>query len=167
MGNGGAPVPHPKPRASRARPFPPRGTRRRESGQSLIEMVLVLPLLLLVLFGILEFANAWRVYQVITNSGREGAREATVHKSSETSVRDVVESRLEAGGLDPAKADLRLVLCSTGGETTGCTAVPDTVEISYPFQFRMVGPMAELICGNCGDEFGSITLFTRTVMRNE
>lgn len=145
-----------------------RSTRRlrREGGQSLIEMVLVLPLLLLVLFGILEFANAWRTYQVITNSAREGARVATIPSSTATQVEQAVHSRLAAGGLDPAKADLRLAVCSPA--VAGCEIDhPDTVEISYAFQFRMVGPIAGLICGTCGDGFGSITLFTRAVMRNE
>ena len=142
---------------------------RRDSGQSLIELILVLPLLLLVLFGILEFANAWRTYQVITNSGREGAREAVIGSSNDATVQAVVDSRLQAGGLTPADATVRLAICSETGPTTSCTGQPDTVEISYPFQFRMIGPIADLICGNdsCGDDFGSVTLFTRTVMRNE
>lgn len=140
---------------------------RRQSGQSLIEMVLVLPLLLLVLFGLLEFANAWRTYQVITNSAREGARHATVGISDNASVQLVLDQRMQAGGLDPAKATFRLALCNVGGGGAICQGLPDTVEISYPFQFRMIGPIAELICGACGTGFGSVTLFTRTVMRNE
>lgn len=143
----------------------PRG-RRDERGQSLIEMVLVLPLLLLVLFGILEFANAWRVYQTITNSAREGARRATVLSSTTADVQQQIDNRMQAAGLDPAKANFRLVLCTPG---VGSCAIgdPDTVEISYPYQFRMVGPIAELICGGCGSGFGSVTLATRSVMRNE
>lgn len=140
---------------------------RRESGQTLIEVVLVLPLLLLTLFGIMEFANAWRTYQIVTNSSREGARQAVIRTSNETEVRTRINDRLTAGGLDPTQATLRLAICSEGGATTNCTGQPDTVEVSYPFQFRMIGPIATLICGNCSDDFGSITLFTRTVMRNE
>lgn len=143
----------------------PRGGRS-ERGQSLIEMVLVLPLLLLVLFGILEFANAWRVYQNITNSAREGARRATVLSSTQVEVQQQIDNRLTAGGLDPAKANVRLVLCTPGSGSCDI-GDPDTVEISYPFQFHMVGPIAELICGGCGSGFGSVTLFTRSVMRNE
>lgn len=140
---------------------------RRESGQSLIELVLVLPILLLVLFGTLEFAKAWRTYQVVTNAAREGARHAVTRDSNETEVRERVEDRLLAGDLDPTLATINLGICSEGGTTTACTGRPDTVEVAYPFQFRMIGPIAGLVCGNCGDEFGSVTLFTRTVMRNE
>lgn len=140
---------------------------RRESGQTLIEVVLVLPLLLLVLFGIMEFANAWQTYQIVTNSSREGARHAAIKTSNETEVRTRINDRLTAGDLDPTQATLRLAICSEGGSTTNCTGRPDTVEVSYPFQFRMIGPIAALICGSCSNDFGSVTLFTRTVMRNE
>lgn len=145
---------------------PARSGRRADRGQSLIELVLVLPLLLLVLFGILEFANAWRVYQTITNSAREGARRAVIHTSTAADVQQAIDSRMQAGGLDPAKANFRLVICTPGA---GSCAIgdPDTVEISYPYQFRMVGPIAELICSSCGSGFGSVTLATRSVMRNE
>lgn len=156
------------PRPKRRRPVP-RGVarrRRRESGQSLIELVLVLPLLLLVLFGILEFANAWRVYQVITNSAREGARHAILPGSSQLTVEQAVNQRLQAGGLDPGKATLVLTVCSPGIGTCEVDD-PDIVEITYPFQFRMIGPIAGLICGGCGDGYGSIDLRASTVMRNE
>lgn len=143
-----------------------KGTRR-ESGQSLIEVVLVLPLLLLTLFGIMEFANAWRTYQIVTNAGREGARHAATEGSSDAEVTARVNDRLTAGGLDASQATLRLAICSEGGTAINCAGQPDTVEVSYPFQFRMIGPVAALICGNCSNDFGSITLFTRTVMRNE
>jgi Flp pilus assembly protein TadG len=140
--------------------------RRRESGQSLIELVLVLPLLLLMVFGIVEFANAWRVYQVVTNSGREGARHAVLQASTVQSTTDRVNNRLQEGGLDPGKATIQVQLCPPA-ETKPCTGKPATVSVSYPYQFRMVGPIAGLICGNCGNDFGSVTLLTSAVMRNE
>lgn len=143
-----------------------RRRRRGESGQSLIELVLVLPILLLVLFGILEFANAWRTYQVITNSGREGARYGVLPFSDSLTTVARVENRLTAGGLDPASANVQVELCP-GGAAKPCPGDPARVDVTYPFQFRMIGPIAELICGNCGTNFGSVTLETTTVMRNE
>lgn len=154
-------------RSGRERAARRRSAGRRESGQTLIELVLVLPLLLLVLFGMVEFAKAWRTYQVVTNSGREGARHAAVQQSTEVEVRDRIKDRLRADGLDPDAAVIDLTICSEGGATTGCVGNEEIVEVSYPYQFRMIGPIAQLLCGNCGDEFGSVMLSTRTVMRNE
>ena len=53
--------------------------KRRESGQSLVEFALVLPLLLLILCGKIDFG--WIYYNRITlsNAAREGARYAVIH----------------------------------------------------------------------------------------
>ncbi|MEM4724840.1 MAG: TadE/TadG family type IV pilus assembly protein [Candidatus Hadarchaeum sp.] len=48
--------------------------RDRERGQSLVEFVLVLPILLLVIAGTLEIANYIRVYNEVQHAAREGAR---------------------------------------------------------------------------------------------
>ena len=45
-----------------------------ERGAELIEMVVVLPLLLLVLFGIIDFGFMFQRYVVLTNAAMEGAR---------------------------------------------------------------------------------------------
>ena len=45
----------------------------RESGQSLLEFAIVLPILLALLVGIFEFGVAWNRKQVLTNAAREGA----------------------------------------------------------------------------------------------
>ena len=50
------------------------------SGQALAEMALILPILLLLVFGLIEFGTAWRDYQVITNAAREGARWSVVYR---------------------------------------------------------------------------------------
>ena len=51
---------------------------RRNRGQAVIEFALVLPLLLVILFGIVEFARAWMTMSVLTSAAREGARLAAV-----------------------------------------------------------------------------------------
>ncbi len=47
---------------------------RNEKGQSLVEFAILLPLLLLLLMGILEFGIMLNSYLTIHNSAREGAR---------------------------------------------------------------------------------------------
>lgn len=49
-------------------------TVRAESGQDILEYALVLPLLLLLLFGIVEFGIVYLQYNTIANAAREGAR---------------------------------------------------------------------------------------------
>ena len=124
---------------------------------------MILPILLAVLVGIIEFANAWRTYQVITNVGREGARVAVLPTSTNAQVQSVVSSGLNQAGLDATSATISLGLCNGGA----CTGTPDTVQIDYPFQFRFVGPVIALACQNCGGPAGSITLSSISTMRNE
>ena len=48
-----------------------------ERGQSLVEMALVLPLLLLLLAVAVDASRAFRVFVIVTNAAREGARTAS------------------------------------------------------------------------------------------
>ena len=47
---------------------------REEKGASLVEFAIILPLLIIVIFGIIEFSILLYDKAVITNAGREGAR---------------------------------------------------------------------------------------------
>lgn len=49
-------------------------------GQALVEMALLLPLLLLLVIGILEFGRAWYYKQQVNNAAREAARILVVTK---------------------------------------------------------------------------------------
>jgi len=51
---------------------------RDERGQSSVEFALILPLLLLVLFGIVEFARAFNAYNDLNQMAAAGARFAAV-----------------------------------------------------------------------------------------
>ena len=51
-------------------------------GQALVEFALVLPLVLLLVVGMLEFARAWNLHQTMTDAVREGARRAVLADAS-------------------------------------------------------------------------------------
>lgn len=51
-----------------------RPTGRRDEGQDLVEYAIVLPLFLLLVFGVIEFGILFLQYNTITNAAREGAR---------------------------------------------------------------------------------------------
>jgi len=48
-------------------------------GQSLVELALTLPVILLMLFGIIELGRAFLIYSEVSNAAREGARYGMVH----------------------------------------------------------------------------------------
>lgn len=151
-----------------------RDSGRKSSGQALAELALAIPALLLLVFGLIEFGNAWRTYQVITNAAREGARRAVmanagVIDSSEAGVRAVVDNVLIAGRLDPAVAEVTYSCAGVDGALcAGMRGAPEGVRIDYPHQFLFVGPIVEILCVDCGgDGFGTITLSASSVMRSE
>ena len=59
-----------------------RGTRGRpEAGVAIIEMLIVLPVLLFVLFAIVEVSRAWLTLNLVTTAAREGARVGAVNQT--------------------------------------------------------------------------------------
>ncbi|MDH7576899.1 MAG: pilus assembly protein [Bacillota bacterium] len=67
------------------------GTR----GQALLELALILPVLLLLVFGIIEFGRVFHGYLVVTQAAREGARVGVVGGTDEeigTTVEQVAAS---------------------------------------------------------------------------
>lgn len=61
-----------------------RGWRRDEGAQSLVEFALVLPVFLLLIFGIIDLARAVWEENELAFAAREGTRWAIVHGSSAT-----------------------------------------------------------------------------------
>lgn len=57
---------------------PSKGRRRSQSGQTLVEFALVAPLLLMVLFGTIEFCFLYQSTNTINFAAREGARVGAV-----------------------------------------------------------------------------------------
>ena len=58
-----------------------RGGRNRHRGQSLVEFALLLPVFVLLLMGILDFARAIYAYNAVGNAAREGTRTAIVNQN--------------------------------------------------------------------------------------
>lgn len=77
--------------------------RKSEKGQALVEFALVLPILLLLILGMIEYGWALNGKITLTNAVREGARLAAInHKESEAEqlVKEVAEE-LGLTGVNP------------------------------------------------------------------
>jgi len=135
-----------------------RSANASRSGQALVEFALVVPLLLILLLGVVEFGRAWNVYQVITDAAREAARTAAIDDTSVTqdSVIAVVQDALGRAGLDPADASI------TVAGITDPRGMPSTVSIQYPYDFVFLRPFLGWL-----DTQGLVTLKTTFSMRNE
>jgi len=133
-----------------------------DKGSELIEMAIVLPILLMIFAGIIDFGFMFQRYEVVTNAAREGARMGTLPGYSATDVQNRVESYLTTSGLtDPHPAPI-----VTFGTTTvgGATIDIVTVTVFYHSQFTNIGPISALVGGS---GWSSITLRGRSIMRLE
>jgi Flp pilus assembly protein TadG len=70
-------------------------TQRGERGAAAVEFALVLPLLVVLVFGIVEFSIAYNHKQGLHAAAREGARLAALPQSSESDVADKVRDALD------------------------------------------------------------------------
>jgi Flp pilus assembly protein TadG len=133
---------------------------RGESGQALVEMALILPVLLLLALGIVEFGRAFNAKQVVTDAAREGARLAVVNDPAITqdSVTASVRTSLTRGGMPAANATVEF------DKTTNWRVVGQmqTVYVSIPYRFGFFGPFVKAAYGS-----ETITLAARISMRNQ
>jgi hypothetical protein len=153
-------------------------------GAAAVEFALVLPLLLALLFGIVEFSRAWNRMAVMSDAAREGARRAVVRDGAEkgTAVSNIIQSRLANAGLTwngaltgdetapcpdgwpgamPGGGDVVVVGCGWGLDT-GTQA---GVLIRAPYPFNILRPVVRLLDSN--SSIGPSMLTTSYVMRNE
>lgn len=65
--------------------------RKHHKGQALVEIALVLPIILLLIFGIIEFGRIFNAYIIVYNASREGARYAAIGKKGSDVQTEVTE----------------------------------------------------------------------------
>jgi Flp pilus assembly protein TadG len=110
------------------------GNRRRDRqrGVAAVEFALVLPLLLVVVLGAIDWGWYFFIDQLVTNAAREGARAGTLLPPRPTSTPGQAEDAAEGAGL----AYLKRVSLSETGVAATMTTVDGTdaisVTITYP-----------------------------------
>lgn len=112
-----------------------------ERGSQLVEGALVLPLLLLVVLGILDFGLLFWRFESVTNAAREGARIAVLAGYGQTDVENRVKQFLDDAGLDEDAADIEVeapVGVDVGGGAGPCITMTG-VTVSYPHDYFLVG----------------------------
>jgi Flp pilus assembly protein TadG len=140
---------------------------RSRSGQAIAEMAIIMPLLMLFVFGLVEVSGAWRTFNVVTNVSREGARLAVVPLATETQVTADMATRMNANGLVDSLATVT-ILCDGSAGMCITSGQESSVALSYPYRFRLFGPIVDWLCsGACTASFGTIPITSTTIMRKE
>jgi Flp pilus assembly protein TadG len=121
--------------------------RRGDRGAAAVEFALVLPVLLLVIFGIVDFGRMLYIKITLTQAAESSARATAILGQQQ----GVQEAKTAIGDLDPNQLD--------PPDVHACPSPPDptqnaTVTLTYHFQF--VTPLAAL--AHLGDANGTIDL---------
>ncbi|HEY2306938.1 MAG TPA: TadE/TadG family type IV pilus assembly protein [Streptosporangiaceae bacterium] len=126
-----------------------RYVRGGDRGAAAVEFALLLPLLLLLVFGIIDFGRAINAQITLTQAARQGARLAALGQPNVVSA-----TQAAATGLNPVT--VTVTPCPSGAtQTTGAV-----VKASYSFNFvTPVGAIAGLFGGG---GFGSPITLTAT-----
>ena len=108
-----------------------RGKLRDERGASAVEFGLIVPLLLMLVLGIVEFGHAFQVQGTLSSAAREGAR-AMALRNDQDEAKDAV--REAAAALDPAVTDAQISITPPACPI-GATGVNVRLTIDYPMPF--------------------------------
>jgi Flp pilus assembly protein TadG len=105
----------------------------------MVELVLVLPVLLLVLLGIVQFGSVYSHHVTLTDATRAGARTAAVSRSASDPVGTTVQAvRDSAANLDQTKLNVTVappLPWSSGAQVT--------VTATYPYSINLLGAVVK------------------------
>jgi Flp pilus assembly protein TadG len=113
---------------------------RDEQGQTMTEFAIVLPLLVVLLFGIIQFGIVFNNYVTLTDAARAAARKGAVSRNSSNPTSDCqTQGFASAADLDSSK--LQLTCTSSWGPGSDVQ-----VDAQYPYSVTLFG--LPLISGN-------------------
>lgn len=109
---------------------------RDDRGQTMVEFTLVVPILLLILFGIIQFGIVYNNYLTLTDAVRVGARKAAVSRTEAEPETFVKTALLNAAdSLDRATLEPRVSITAPVWQH----GADITVKASYPYEIDLLG----------------------------
>jgi len=126
------------------------------SGQGLVEFALVVPIFLILLFGMVEFGRAWMTKNIITGAAREAVRIFAVIPYDNVAAESRAVNILSSAGLDSSRWTISIY---SEDMVPGDNIIMRT-DVSYNFPVIIAGFIPGLPTNN-------ILLSTSTTMRRE
>jgi Flp pilus assembly protein TadG len=114
-----------------------RPLKKKEDGQALVEFAILLPILLLLLLGILQFGVVFNNYIQVTSAAREGARKAAVSRSLGVAGATSA-ARTAAKNASPGLSltDSQITVTPSNSMAQGSDV---TVQVKYPYAIDIIG----------------------------
>ncbi len=138
--------------------------RETDAGQTLVEFSLILPLMLVLLFALVDFGRGFYTWLLVTNAAREGARAGATQMDQPAIEAKIFESFCSdyaSGdcGLDETKLAIAL------GNVQGPRGEAIEVDLSYDFEF--VTPMGDILVFLGGSAIANPNITAHSSMRLE
>lgn len=102
----------------------------RERGAAMVEFALILPLLLLIILGLLEFGYRYERSARLNNAAFIAAREIAIHKSDYATLARNADPSMPAGAT--IVADKTDVTCTSGNVTVTITSTETSPTKFFP-----------------------------------
>jgi Flp pilus assembly protein TadG len=152
-----------------------RQRRPRDRGQSLVEFALLIPIFLILVFGIIDFGLGLRAYISLTQSTREGARFASIGNPAGTFS---TGGSGECNGTTTSTVVGRVCRTMNGLDLTDVQSVTvtypngnspgESVRVSASYEYEYITPVRRLVTFFSGGSLPSfLTLSSSTEMRLE
>ena len=139
----------------------PAATRRRQSGGAVLEMALVLPILLYLAFGTVEFGYFFYVKHNVQSAAREGARAAIVPSATTSDVTTAISNSMTAAGLGSSGYTTSITDTSNNAVRVSSVAAGTAIKVTVNCSWGTVGIRPLGLIGTGKQVTGS------TVMRKE
>lgn len=141
---------------------------RSQTGAELVEFALVLPMLLLVFAGIVDFGLLLQRQQVVTNAAREGARIAVLPGYTLADVQGRVTAFVREGLNNSTLTPTTTMAIGPVNPppATGPVFQVAQVVVTLPSTYMILGPIVSL-AGGGGGSFTTINLTATSTMRIE
>jgi Flp pilus assembly protein TadG len=131
--------------------------KKLERGQSLVELAISLPVILLLMIGTLDFGMATYSYLVIRDAAQEGALYGSINPNDHTEIenrtRYISPTSSDALTFSPVKlTDKDLVkvnIKTSGANCQGTTnGKVNSISVNVTYNYTLIVPLAETIVGS-------------------
>jgi Flp pilus assembly protein TadG len=112
---------------------PSTSPHRRNAGQSLVELALMLPILVLLLVGVFDLGRAFHALITLNNAGREAARFGTLHRLDLAGMRAAAIQEAQNSGIVIVNGDIALT-CPDAGTAAPC-ARDTTIRVTITYLY--------------------------------
>lgn len=110
--------------------------KKDQEGQSLVEVAIAMPLLILILAGILDLGRAYFTYIALTDAAAEGAAFAAIHPND---VPQIINRAADSSNglvtLEPGMINVRV----------GELVAGDPITVTVDFDYRIITPFIQAL----------------------